>query len=75
VVIPMASMIDIEAEKERLQKEIEQNQAEVTKLEVRLSDKAFLNKAPTVVIDRERDRLAERRDKLERLKQQLDRFR
>jgi len=75
VVIPMASMIDTKAEKERLQKEIEQNQAEVTRLEDRLNDKAFLKKAPAVVIDRERDRLTERKDKLERLKQQLDRFR
>jgi len=75
VVIPMASMVNTEAEKERLQKEIEQNRAEVARLDARLNDKAFLNKAPAAVVDRERDRLEERKDKLERLKQQLDRFR
>ena len=75
VVIPMASMIDIETEIKRLQKEIEQNQVEVNRLEARLDDKAFLNKAPATVVDKEQNRLAERKDKLERLKQQLDRFR
>ena len=74
VVIPMESMVNLEAEKERLQKEIEQSQAEVIRLEARLSDKAFLSKAPKAVVDKEQNRLAERRDKLERLKQQLDRF-
>ena len=62
------------AEKQRLQKEIEQSQAEVTRLEARLSDKAFLSKAPKAVVDKEQDRLTERKDKLERLRQQLDRF-
>ncbi|GAI22357.1 unnamed protein product, partial [marine sediment metagenome] len=35
---------------------------------------AFLTKAPAAVVDRERDKLAIRKDKLERLKQQLGRF-
>ncbi len=74
VVIPMASMVDPKAERERLQKEIEQCQAEVGRLEGRLSDKAFLNKAPAAVVDKEQNRLAERKDRLERLKQQLNRF-
>ena len=74
VIIPMESMVDLQAERERLQKEIEQNQAEVASLEARLRDKAFLTKAPASVVDRERDKLAIRKDKLERLKQQLIRF-
>ena len=74
VVIPMESMVDLEAERERLEKEIEQSQAEVARLEARLKDKAFLTKAPPSVVDKERDKLAERKDKLERLKQQLTRF-
>ncbi|GAH88447.1 unnamed protein product, partial [marine sediment metagenome] len=37
-------------------------------------DKAFLTKAPSAVVDKERDKLAIRKDKLERLKQQLTRF-
>ena len=71
VVIPMESMVDLEAERRRLQKEIEQSQAEVAQLEARLSDKAFLTKAPAAIVDRERSKLAMKKDKLERLKQQI----
>jgi len=74
IVIPMESMVDMEAEKLRLLKEIEQSQTEVNQLEARLRDKAFLTKAPTAVVDKERDKLASRKEKLERLKQQLAGF-
>jgi len=74
VSIPFIGMVDLEAERKRLQKEIEQNQTEVARLQARLSDQAFLAKAPAAVIDKERDKLAIKQDKLERLKQQLDRF-
>lgn len=74
VVIPMESMVDLEAERKRLEKEIERNQAEVVRLEARLNDRAFLNKAPAAVVDKERDKLAVVKDKLERLKQQLVKF-
>ncbi|MBA7668704.1 Valine--tRNA ligase [subsurface metagenome] len=74
VVIPMASMVAAEAERKRLQKEIEKSQAEVARLEARLNDKAFLTRAPAAIVDKERDKLAERKDKLERLKEQLTRL-
>jgi valyl-tRNA synthetase len=74
VVIPMESMINLEAEKKRLLKEIEQSQAEVAQLEARLRDREFLTKAPVAIVDKEQNRLTMRKDKLERLKQQLDRF-
>jgi len=74
VVVPMVSMIDVEAERKRLEKEIAEVAADVTRLEKRLGDGAFLTKAPPAVVARERDRLAVRRDKLERLKEQLTRF-
>jgi len=74
VLIPMGSMVNLEAEKQRLLKEIEEIQAEVARLEARLKDRAFLTKAPAAVVDKERDTLALRKDKLGRLKQQLGRF-
>jgi len=74
VIIPMASMVDLGAEQKRLKQEIEKSQAEIAALEARLKDKAFLSKAPAAVVDRERDKLATRRDKLERLKQGLDKL-
>jgi valyl-tRNA synthetase len=74
VVIPMESMLDFEAEKKRIQKEIEQNQAKVVRLETRLKDQAFLTKAPPAVIEKERQKLYTLTDKLEKLKQQSSRF-
>ena len=70
VVIPMASMVDQAAEQERIAKEIEMLSADVARLEQRLSDETFLNKAPAAIVTKEKERLAERKDRLERLKQQ-----
>ena len=69
VVIPMENMVDLETEKKRLKKEIDQCQAEIARLEARLKDKEFLTKAPAAVIDKERQKLATAREKLERLKE------
>ncbi|MFH1381361.1 MAG: valine--tRNA ligase [Chloroflexota bacterium] len=75
VVIPMSSMVDLAAEQKRLTAEIEQGQAEVARLETRLSDNAFLTRAPAPIVAKEREKLAERQDKLARLKQELARLR
>ena len=71
VIIPMQSMVDIEAEKKRIQREIEQMQSEVVRLEGRLKDEAFLSKAPSQVVEKERANLAGKQDKLEKLKEHL----
>ncbi|MFC1931126.1 valine--tRNA ligase [Chloroflexota bacterium] len=71
VVIPMESMFDLEIEKKRLRKEIEQTQAEIARLETRLNDQSFLTKAPAAVIEKERQKLYTASDKLERLNQQV----
>jgi valyl-tRNA synthetase len=70
VIIPMESMVDLEAERQRLQDEIANNQAEVARLEAKLGDRVFLTRAPAAVIDKERQKLYTLTDKLERLKQQ-----
>ena len=74
VVIPMASMFDIDAERKRIEKELEQTQSEVNRLETRLKDKAFLTKAPTAVVEKEQQKLYTLNDKLEKLKQQSSRL-
>jgi len=74
VVIPMASMLDMEAERKRIEKDMEQTQAEVSRLETRLKDKAFLTKAPAEVVEKEKNKLYTLNDKLEKLKQQQSRL-
>jgi valyl-tRNA synthetase len=74
VVIPLASMVDHGAEKLRLNSEMEEIKAHAGRLEARLNDSAFTGKAPPAVVQKERERLAAALDKLNRLEQQLLRF-
>jgi len=74
IVIPMSSMLDLEAERKKLGKEIEWTQAEVHRLEARLEDKTFLTRAPKTVIEKERQKLYTLKDKLEKLQQQSSRL-
>ena len=74
VIIPMESMLNLEVEKKRLQKEMEQSQVEVARLEARLKNQAFLTKAPATVIEKERQKLYTLTDKLQRFRQQILKF-
>jgi valyl-tRNA synthetase len=72
VVIPMESIVNLEAEKQRLLKEIEQNQTEAARLEALLNDKAFITKAPAAVVAKERQKLHTVTERIERLKQKIN---
>jgi len=74
VVIPMESMVDIRVEKDRIMKEIDQLESDIDRLESRLTDSSFLGKAPAQVISKEKERLLERKDRLERLRQRIMKF-
>ena len=65
--LPLADVIDIAAERARLQKEIGKTEREIKKLTGKLSNEGFLAKAPEEVVVENRARLLEeeaRRDKL-----------
>jgi len=71
VTVPMASMIDLTVEREKILKEIAQIDADVARLETRLEDEAFLSKAPAAVVAKEKERLTERKERASRLRQQI----
>ncbi|GAI96266.1 unnamed protein product, partial [marine sediment metagenome] len=71
VVLPLAGMVDRRAEEQRLVKESEEIKGRIAQLEARLRDNAFLSKAPSQVIEREKQKLAMFEDKLKRLHQEL----
>jgi valyl-tRNA synthetase len=71
VVLPLAGMVDRLAEEQRLVKESEEIKGRIAQLEVRLRDNAFLSKAPSQVIEREKQKHAMLEDKLKRLDQEL----
>lgn len=66
--------IDVAAEKNRLKKEINRITLELRKAQGKLSNDAFINKAPAEVIEQERERSDKFSDELERFKSQLDRL-
>jgi valyl-tRNA synthetase len=74
VVIPMASMVDVATERLRLQKEIDRDEAEMKRLEARLLDTQFIGRAPPTVVEKEKAKLVTIREKLLRLKQEVDRL-
>ncbi|UCE98429.1 MAG: valine--tRNA ligase [Dehalococcoidia bacterium] len=71
IAIPMASVIDLKAERRNLNQEIEKIQADVKRLEKMLSDHNFLSRAPSAIVKKERDKLSARKDNLERLEERL----
>ena len=68
--VPMAGVIDIEAELKRLDREIERQQKEVAKLEVKLSNKAFTERAPADIVEAEKQKKAQAETALTTLSRQ-----
>ena len=56
--MPMAELVDIEKEKERINKELDKARKEVEGQTKKLQNEKFLSKAPEAVLIKERDRLA-----------------
>jgi valyl-tRNA synthetase len=71
VVVPLSGMVDKRAEEQRLVRESEEVKGRIAQLESRLRDNAFLSKAPSHIIDREKQKLDELEDKVERLHREL----
>ena len=70
ILVPMAGFINKEAELARLTKEIEKYQNEVKRIESKLSNEAFVSKAPEAVIAKEREKQAEYQSGLEKICEQ-----
>ncbi len=71
VLLPLAGLIDLKVEHTRLQKELQEAEAEVSRREARLANADFVNKAPPAVVQRERDNLVTVQATVERLRERL----
>jgi valyl-tRNA synthetase len=75
ILIPLAGLIDKDAEIARLSKEIEKLQKNLTGLEGRLNNPAFADKAPAAVLEQTRKQADEQRVALGQLQGQLEKIR
>ena len=66
--------IDIAAECERLEKEVARLEGEIVKAQAKLGNESFVARAPAVIVEQEKNRLAEFIATVEKLKQQLARL-
>ena len=67
VTVPLEGLVDLDQERRRLSKELEQLDANLERLRARLSDSQFRAKAPEEVVERERQRLASMEDRRARV--------
>ena len=67
--MPLAELVDLEKEKARIEKELKKNRAELDKLEAKLVNPGFVNKAPAHVVEAEQDRAEKLRALLAKLEE------
>jgi valyl-tRNA synthetase len=70
ILIPMAGLIDKEAELARLNKAAEKLQKDVARTSGKLSNENFVSKAPAAVIEKEREKLADMQMQLDKISEQ-----
>ncbi len=75
ILIPMAGLIDKEAELARLEKEIQKINNDLPRVEGKLNNPAFVDKAPPEVIDKEKAKLSDLRSMLNNLEEQQRKIR
>jgi valyl-tRNA synthetase len=71
VYVPLAGLVDFEAERNRLQKEIDNLTKQIERSENLLANQGFVAKAPLEVIERERTKIAELGTRRQQLTERL----
>ena len=74
VLVPLAGVIDVAAERERLRKEMEKVTKDLARVDGKLGNAGFLAKAPPAVVAKERDKGAALRKRFDVLGEQLERL-
>ena len=69
--MPMAELVDMEKEKARLEKQLGKDKAELDKLNTKLQNPGFVNKAPANVVEAERERAEKLAAVIAKLEEQL----
>ncbi len=72
--LPLAGIIDVDAESKRLQREIDKVGSEIRQLDAKLSNEKFVARAPQHVVEEQRERKADAEATAARLEQALRRL-
>jgi valyl-tRNA synthetase len=70
IYLPLAGMVDIAEEKNRLEKELKEAESHIERLEKLLAGD-FANKAPAALVQKERDKLTAYKETAEKIQAQL----
>ncbi|MBR6407527.1 MAG: valine--tRNA ligase [Clostridia bacterium] len=71
IFLPMGELVDLEAERARLTKELQKAEKELEGVEKKLSNPAFTEKAPAAVVDKQRAIKAQLMDKIAMIKESI----
>ncbi len=74
ILLPLADLINLEEEKKRLQKEIAKVEKDVAMFSKKLENEAFLAKAPPEVLEKNRSKLQDAREKRAILQESLNKI-
>ena len=69
--IPLAELVDLDAERKRISKELEKKQKYLAGIQSKLANEKFVSKAPEAVIQRERDNLSKTEREIAQLEESL----
>ncbi|RME51676.1 MAG: valine--tRNA ligase [Caldilineae bacterium] len=71
IYLPLAGLVDVDAERQRLQSELAKVEAGIARAEKTLANDNFLAKAPPAVVERERTKLADLQTQAAKLRDRL----
>ncbi|WP_108661163.1 valine--tRNA ligase [Acuticoccus kandeliae] len=74
VCLPLAGLVDIDAERERLAKELSRLEKDIAKIDGRLSNEKFLEKADVETVEEQREKRQEAETRLVRLRAAIERL-
>ena len=70
LLVPLEGLVDLSAERTRLDKEIKRVEGEIAKCQNKLASETFVQNAPPAVVEQERKRLVDWNTQLEALRAQ-----
>jgi valyl-tRNA synthetase len=75
ILVPMADLIDKDAELARLGREVEKLEKDVARIQGKLGNASFVDKAPAAVVAKEREKMQAQQQALDKLQEQAQRIR